>query len=244
MSPELATLESRIGHHFSDPELLYRALTHTSSAHERRVPGGPPISDNEQLEFLGDSILGFLISEALVRRFPDQREGELSRRKAHLVSATHLYGVARRLDLGSFLNLGRGEESTGGRAKKNLLVDGLEALLAAIYLDGGMPAAAAFVEQHILNAEPIPDEISGLALQPVTGNYKGALLELARARKLPLPRFSLLSEEGPAHSRVFTIEVRVGDWKGQGFGSTKKIAAQRAARAVYERLLQETAAVG
>ena len=245
MRAELATLESRINHHFSDPELLRRALTHSSLANETRASSGAAMSDNEQLEFLGDAILGFVVSEVLVRRFPGQREGDLSRQKAHLVSAAHLYGVARRLDLGAFLDLGRSEESTGGRAKKNLLVDGLEALIAAIYLDRGIAAASAFVESNILDAEPMADDGISSDLLPVTGNFKGALLELTRARKLPLPRFSLLSEEGPAHSRIFTIEVRIGtDWKGQGVGSTKKVAAQRAARVVYERLLHEAAAVG
>jgi ribonuclease III len=245
MRADVATLESRIGHHFSDPELLRRALTHSSLANETRSAAGPPVSDNEQLEFLGDAILGFLASEALVRRFPGQSEGDLSRQKAHLVSATHLYGVARRIDLGTFLELGRSEETTGGRAKKNLLVDGLEALIAAVYLDGGMAAASAFVEKHVLDAQPMPEDDPAGSIQPVTGNYKGALLELARARKLPLPRFNLISEEGPAHSRVFTMEARIGmEWRGQGTGSTKKVAAQRAARIVYERLLQEAATVG
>ena len=117
MRAEPSTLEERIDYHFSDPELLRRALTHSSLANEARS-GEPPVCDNEQLEFLGDSVLGFLISEALVRRFPGQSEGELSRQKAHLVSAAHLHGVARRLDIGSHLELGRSEEMSGGRAKK------------------------------------------------------------------------------------------------------------------------------
>ncbi len=243
MRAELSILESRIDHHFSDPELLRRAMTHSSLANETREASGAVVGDNEQLEFLGDAILGFVVSEALVRRFPGQREGELSRQKAHLVSAAHLYGVARRLDLGAFLALGRGEESTGGRAKKNLLVDGLEALIAAIYLDGGIGAVSRFVEEHVLDGEPAAEEAES-GIVPVTGNYKGALLELARAKKLPLPRFNLISEEGPAHARIFTIEVRVGmEWRGQGTGSTKKVAAQRAARIVYERLLHEGAPV-
>jgi ribonuclease III len=245
MRADIATLESRIGHQFSDATLVRRALTHSSLANETRSTAGARVEDNEQLEFLGDAILGFLVSDALVRRFPGQSEGDLSRQKAHLVSAAHLYAVSRRLDLGAFLELGRSEETTGGRAKKNLLVDGLEALIAALYLDGGMPVAAAFVENHILDAQPLADDEAAGGIQPVTGNYKGALLELARARKLPAPRFNVISEDGPAHSRVFTMEARIGtDWRGQGTGSTKKVAAQRAARIVYDRLLQEAATVG
>src|SRR5579872_6284728 len=152
MRADVATLESRIGHQFSDSELLRRALTHSSLANECRVGPGSPLSDNEQLEFLGDSVLGLLIAEALVHRFPGHREGELSRLKAHLVSAAHLHGVARRLELGNYLELGRSEEMSGGRAKKTLLVDALEALIAAVYLDGGTEAARALIFSHVLDA--------------------------------------------------------------------------------------------
>src|SRR3954466_7972557 len=151
MRAERLALEERIDYRFSDPELLRRALTHSSLANEART-GELPLSDNEQLEFLGDSVLGFLISEALVRRFPGQSEGELSRQKAHLVSAAHLHGVARRLDIGSHLELGRSEEMSGGRAKKTLRVDALEAVIAGIYLDGGMDAARNFVHGFVLDA--------------------------------------------------------------------------------------------
>ena len=132
--------------------MLARALTHSSAANESRTGAGPALTDNEQLEFLGDSILGFLISEALVLREPDSQEGELSRLKAHLVSAAHLHGVARRLDLGSYLDLGRSKEMSGGRSKKTLLVDALEALIAAVYLDGGIDAVRQFVAAHVLDA--------------------------------------------------------------------------------------------
>ena len=122
MRAERADLELRLNYRFRDPELLRRALIHSSLANELRTTG-VETTDNEQLEFLGDSVLGFLVSDALVRRSPQAREGELSRQKAHLVSAAHLHGVARRLDIGSYLELGRSEEMSGGRAKKTLLVD-------------------------------------------------------------------------------------------------------------------------
>src|SRR5690242_2665196 len=243
MRAELATLESRIGYQFQLPELLRRALTHSSLANESRNGPVSPLSDNEQLEFLGDSILGFLISEALVQRFPDQREGDLSRQKAHLVSAAHLHGVARRLDIGSFLDLGRSEEMSGGRAKKTLLVDALEALMAAIYLDGGLDAIRTFVSDHVLDAPLASDEDAGTDIQPAITNFKSALQELAQSRRLPQPRYSIVRERGPEHSKIFTVEVRVGkEWNGQADGRTKKIAAQRAARGVYERLMQEATA--
>src|ERR1700734_1620646 len=125
MRAELAALEARAGYRFSKPELLRRALTHSSLANEICAGPGSPMNDNEQLEFLGDSILGFLVAEALVSRYSESREGQLSRIKAHLGSTAHLHGVARRLDIGSHLELGRGEEISGGRNKKNLLVDAL-----------------------------------------------------------------------------------------------------------------------
>jgi ribonuclease-3 len=240
MRAEPATLEQRIQYRFSDPEMLRRALTHSSLANESRG-AGTPMGDNEQLEFLGDSVLGFLIAEALVRRFPDQTEGELSRQKAHLVSAAHLHGVARRIDLGSFLDLGRSEEMSGGRAKKTLLVDALEAVIAAMYLDGGVEPARAFVREFVLDAPSASDEDAGTDIQPAITNFKSALQELAQSRHLPQPRYAIVRERGPEHSKVFTVEVRVGkDWTGQADGRTKKIAAQRAARGVYERLRHET----
>ena len=238
MRAEPSALEERIDYRFSDPELLRRALTHSSLANEARA-GGSPVSDNEQLEFLGDSVLGFLIAEALVRRFPGHSEGELSRQKAHLVSAAHLHGVARRMDLGSHLELGRSEEMSGGRAKKTLLVDAMEALIAAVYLDGGIDVARKFVDGFVLDAPIGSDADAGTDIQPAIANFKSALQELAQSRKLPQPRYAIVRERGPEHSKVFTVEVRVGkDWTGQADGRTKKIAAQRAARGVYERLLE------
>jgi ribonuclease III len=240
MRADLDILESRIGHRFSDAELLRRALTHSSLANETRAAHGAALHDNEQLEFLGDSILGFLIAEALILRNPEYREGELSRQKAHLVSAAYLHGVARRLDLGSYLDLGRSEEMSGGRAKKTLLVDALEAVMAAIYLDAGLEAVRDFVEAHVLDAPFAGDEEAGTDIQPAISNFKSALQELAQSRKLPQPRYAIIRERGPEHSKMFTVEVRVGkEWTGQADGRTKKIAAQRAARGVYERLRQE-----
>jgi ribonuclease-3 len=242
MRAEPATLELRIEYHFSTPELLNRALTHSSLANESRS-GATPVTDNEQLEFLGDSILGFLISEALVRRNPGHSEGDLSRQKAHLVSAAHLHGVARRLELGSHLELGRSEEMSGGRAKKTLLVDALEAVIAAIYLDGGLEPARKFVHAFVLDAPMSSDVEAGTDIQPAITNFKSALQELAQSRGLPQPRYAIVREKGPEHSKVFTVEVRVGkDLTGQADGRTKKIAAQRAARGVYDRLRQAAAA--
>jgi ribonuclease III len=245
MPAEPASLEIRLNHRFSDPELLRRALTHSSLAYERHSASGAPLDDNEPLEFLGDAVLGFLVSEALVRRHPEHREGELSVQKAYLVSAAHLHGVARRLEIGAHLELGRGEEITGGRAKKNLLVDALEAVIAALYLDGGIDVAREFVTTHILDAVFAGDEESGTDIQLPITNFKKALLELSRSRKAPEPHYGVVRVQGPEHAKTFTIEVRIGkDWSAQAEGRTKKAAAQRAARGLYERLLDAASAPG
>jgi ribonuclease-3 len=240
MLADLASLESRIGHRFSDPELLRRALTHSSLAHETRPGPGTPDADNQQLEFLGDSVLGFLVADALVKRNPGFREGELSGLKAHLVSAAHLHGVARRLDLGGYLGLGRSEEMSGGRAKKTLLVDALEALIAALYLDAGIEAVRSFIVGRVLDAPSPAGDEAGADIETDIANHKSALQELAHARKLAHPHYTVVRERGPEHSKTFTVEVRLGkEWTGQAEGRTKKIAAQRAARAVYERMRQQ-----
>jgi len=240
MRAELELLEAAMNYRFAAPELLRRALTHSSAAHESQTAAGSADPDNERLEFLGDSVLGFLTSEALVARHPECREGELSRLRAHLVSATHLYGVACSLDLGRYLELGRSEEMSGGRGKKTLLVDALEALIAAIYLDGGIEPARAFVEGHVLAAGSSGDPNLDSDIQASITNFKSALQELAQSRKLPQPRYVIVQERGPEHSKMFTVEVRVGkDWTGRGEGASKKVAAQRAAREVYQRLRED-----
>jgi ribonuclease-3 len=242
MRAELALLEARLNYRFARQELLHRALTHSSAAHEAHTGPVSPDRDNEQLEFLGDSILGFLTSEALVERYHESSEGDLSRRRAHLVSAAHLHGVASALDLGRYLELGRSEEMSGGRGKKTLLVDALEALIAAIYLDGGIEPARAFVAGHVLDAARSSDPAVDAEIQASITNFKSALQELAQSRKLPQPRYAIVRERGPEHSKTFTVEARVGkEWTGQGEGASKKMAAQRAAREVYQRLREEPA---
>jgi len=234
MRPDLELLETAIGHPFHNRELLERALTHSSHVHEKRTVTGSCLVDNEQLEFLGDSILGFLISEALIERLPGHSEGRLSKLKARIVSAAHLYGVAEKLQLGQYLQLGRGEEMSGGRSKRTLLVDALEALIAALYLDSGIDQTREFVNRYVIGDSVFATEDVAAALT----DFKSALQELALARKLPLPRYVILKEDGPEHSKTFTIEVRVGkDWLAQADGSSQKSAAQNAARLVLAQLV-------
>jgi len=198
MRAEPGELELRLNYRFRDPALLSRALMHSSLANELRT-AGTEATDNEQLEFLGDSVLGFLVAEALVRRSPGAHEGELSRQKAHLVSAAHLHGVARRLDVGRFLELGRSEEMSGGRSKKTLLVDGLEAIIAAIFLDGGMEVVREFVGKHVLDAPYTEDEEAGTDIQPAITNFKSALQELAQSRGLHIIEDDSYAHLAPAH---------------------------------------------
>jgi ribonuclease III len=237
MRADLDNLQTSLGHRFQNRQILLRALTHSSRVHETQAAPSDPSGDNEQMEFLGDAVLGFLVSESLVRRFPSYPEGRLSKSKAHLVSAAHLYEVARKLELGQYLFLGRGEEMSGGRDKRTLLVDCLEALIAAIYLDRGIDAAREFVNRWIMgDGEPGSQTDSEIAGAPIV-DFKSALQELAQARKLPQPRYVILKERGPEHSKMFTIEVRVGrEWTAQAEGPSKKIAAQNAAREVLSRL--------
>jgi ribonuclease-3 len=240
MRADLGLLETAIGYRFADPEILDRALTHSSHA-RGGDPSAEPSCYNEQLEFLGDAVLGFLVSEQLFTRFPQYPEGRLSRIKAGLVNAGFLHEVARELSLGEYLRLGLGEERTGGRHKKSLLADALEALIAAVYLDGGIEPARAFVASHILErAVPSLEQAGEAADEPL--DYRNILQDLARARHLPEPRYNIARVDGPAHARTFTVEVRVGDmYRGQAEASKKKRAAQRAAQAVYESILRSPA---
>ena len=238
MRPDLSCLETAIGYQFRNRELLHRALTHSSHVHERSSADGRQMADNEQLEFLGDAILGFLISETLVDRLPGYSEGRLSKLKAHMVSAAHLIGVAEGLQLGQFLQLGRGEEMSGGRSKRTLLVDALEALIAALYLDAGIEPTRQFVKHHIAGDPAVAGMFSADQPPSALTDFKSALQELARARHLPLPRYVIVQETGPEHSKTFTMEVRVGkDWTAQAEGYSKKNAAQNAARLALEQLL-------
>ncbi|HME06342.1 MAG TPA: ribonuclease III [Bryobacteraceae bacterium] len=229
-APRAETLEAVLGYRFLNPELLERALTHKSRAYERGAD--PTLSDNEQLEFLGDSILGFVVSEKLVALYPNSPEGRLSKLKAHLVSASHLFQVADGLKLGEFLLLGRGEEMSGGREKKALLSNAVEALIAAVYLDGGMEPAREFVSKNIFGEFHTAEQALG-----AVPDHKSALQEMAQSLKLPQPRYTILEERGPQHAKTFLVEARVGrEWVSQAEGLSKKSAGQKAAQDVLRQL--------
>ena len=226
---EFDDLEQRIGYRFTDRGLLEHALTHRSRAAED-ISGG--VLDNESLEFLGDAVLGLVVADALFRRYPDYDEGQKSKIKASVVSTQSLARHAEQIRLGEHLLLGRGEEKTGGRFKQALLADAYEALIAAIYLDGGLPAAAEFLDREL------SDAIDTGSTQDVVGlDYKSALQERLQGLGKPLPDYRVASESGPDHRKAFTIEVVVGgEVLGSAVGKTKKEAEQEAARLALARL--------
>ncbi len=219
-----AALEARIGHRFVDRTLLEHALTHRSRAHED-VTGG--VVDNESLEFLGDAVLGLVIAEALYREYPDLDEGAKSKIRASLVSAGRLARLGESLGLGEHLLLGRGEEKTGGRRKTALLADTCEAIVAAIYLDAGLPAAAEFVRRELW--EPFEASGGGAAAAAGAFDFKSALQERLQAKGLGLPEYRVAAERGPEHDKVFEVEVRVsGEVAATATGRSKKDAEQQA----------------
>jgi ribonuclease III len=245
-----AALEKRLGHKFLRPELLARALTHSSAAPERRVTqekrsGSDAIAagadgktpqethqDNERFEFLGDAVLELLASEYLVLTFPDWTEGQLSKSRARLVNARTLESAARRLRLGEHLRLGRGEEKTGGREKQTLLADAFEAVVAAVYLDAGLHSARD-VLQRILFEHAVEERGDSIA----ESDRKSALQEFLQARRQYPAEYRVARESGPDHQKTFEIEVWVdGKCLANGVGSTKKEAEQRAARSALARI--------
>jgi len=245
MTSNQEQLEERLGYRFAKPDLLERALTHSSAIPELRAshaaestPGLLP-QDNEQLEFLGDAVLDMLASEYLLAAFPDWSEGQLSKSRARMVNARALELAARRLRLGEHLRLGRGEEKTGGREKPALLADALEAVIAAIYLEGGLEAARQ-VLRRVLFEFALEERGERIA----DSDRKSALQEFLQGRGQPPAEYRLAAETGPDHQKKFEIEVWVGGERmASGHGSTKKEAEQRAAHTALERL-EQTAPAG
>ena len=234
---EFDALEMSLGYEFRDKGLLEHALTHRSRAHEDASGG---VADNESLEFLGDAVLGLVISDRLFREFPEYDEGRKSKAKALLVSAPTLARVGERLGLGNYLLLGRGEEKTGGRQKPSLIADTFEAVVAAFYLDGGVEAADAFIERQFRDA--LEDIRAGRALSGGVADHKSSLQEWLQAHDQPLPIYVLVGTQGPDHRKVFEVEVTVGgEAVSRGEGRSKKEAEQQAASRALEVLQDDTA---
>jgi len=226
-SGDFFKLQSRLGYFFQDQTLLKEALTHRSFCEERG-------SSYERLEFLGDSVIGLVISQFLYENFPRKTEGDLTKIKASLVSEMTLTQVAQFISLGEYVQMSKEEEKAGGREKPSIISDAYEALVGAVFLDGGLSPARRTVEKHILS------RISEITQDEAFRNYKGELLEYLQARGRRLPRYEVLEEEGPDHEKEFTIAVLVkGDEWGKGSGTTKKEAEQNAARMALEKLKEK-----
>ena len=228
---EFKRAEHSLGHVFKHRRLLQLALTHSSAAHERKAS---PSKDNEQFEFLGDSVLGFIISDYLFHHFHHLNEGELSKLRAHLVSSANLYQLACQLRLGDLLILGKGEEKTGGRKKQAVLADAFEAVVAAIYLDGGLQAARRFV-YRVFKADLQAAEDGRFA----SPDFKSQLQEKLQALRMANAEYCVIKEMGPDHQKSFWVELRINGRKlSEGHGDTKKLAEQEAAQLALGALSQ------
>ena len=221
-------LEQKLNYAFHNSALLREAMSHSSYANEHRATH---LNSNERLEFLGDSVLGFVTAEFLFRQHPDLPEGDLTRIRAALVCEQSLYEVARKLDLGRYLKLGRGEEAGGGRQRISILADATEAVFAAVYLDGGIEAAAALIHRLLLDAER--EEV----VEERRRDYKTALQELVQRHADQVLTYRMVGEAGPDHDKTFAAEVLLnGEAIGSGSGHSKKEAEQAAAKAALENL--------
>lgn len=221
------SLKTALGHQFRKPALLAEALRHRSYVNENPPDG---LRDNERLEFLGDAVLGLAVGHLLMRTRPDLSEGDLSRTRAGLVNETQLAEIARSLEIGRHLQLGRGERQTGGQNKNSILADAFEAVVAAIYLDGGFDAAFDFVQRQFSglldSAGPAGTET----------DFKSRLQEQVQLSHRITPVYRVVKEEGPDHEKTFTVAVSVGEMEARGRGKSKKTAEQAAARAALKNL--------
>lgn len=248
--PDLDMLERIVGHRFHDRALLQRAVTHSSIAFEQNLqrellaPHPGVTEDNEKLEFLGDAVLGLLVAHALYTAFPHLEEGSLTRLRATLVSRHHLGQVAQAMQMGDYLRLGRGEERSGGRQKSVLLANALEALVAALYLDGGLDPARDFVQSRVV--DPFADRLyRGLERGESIGDHKSALQQILQARGIAPPEYAVKAQTGPDHRKRFLVELVIPQTiatsaiTAQGSGTTKKRAEQEAARLACQQLIDQ-----
>lgn len=222
-------LEKKLDYKFKNKSLLLTAITHSSYANENRAEG---IESNERLEFLGDSVLGQVVADHLYLSCPGMPEGQMTRHRAELVCEHSLHEIAQELELGSYIRLGRGEEHTGGRHRESILADAVEAVIAAMYLDGGMDVAREFIHKHLLDgAKPEREH--------AINDYKTALQELAQRKPGQTLAYETVDESGPDHRKTFTVAVLLNGKKvGQGIGRTKKEAEQAAAGSALQELSQ------
>lgn len=248
METDLMQLEAALGHEFSSPDLLVLALTHRSLANQvAQETGKDEAAQNERLEFLGDAVLNLAVAEALFEAHPEWQEGELTRVRAQLVSREHMAKVAESIGLGRHLLLSRGEDRSGLRSKSTVISNTMEAVMGALFLDGGLGPARVFVRSRVMG-EAAAQLAEDLRLGAALGNYKSALQERLQAERAGTPVYRVKGETGPDHRKRFLVEVRVKAEAGEpgkplarGMGSTKKHAEQDAARRALERLTAQAA---
>ena len=227
---DLSELNERLRYTFNDEGLLEESLRHSSFVNEQ---SDPDIRDNERLEFLGDAVLNLVVGHLLMHRHSDMREGDLSKMRANLVNESQLAAIARKTDLGPHIKLGRGEIQTNGREKNSILAGTFEAVVAAIYLDGGFGAAFAFIESHfsdLLCATPTPTAYH---------DYKSQVQELVQVRHKEIPLYTVVDESGPDHDKTFRVRLKVSDLCTEGIGKSKKTAEQDAAKKYLEMFVPE-----
>jgi ribonuclease-3 len=228
---ELTSLQNDLGYQFKNIDLLREALQHSSYVNEQRDPA---LQDNERLEFLGDAVLDLVITHILMKHFPETREGDLSRMRATIVNESRLSSVAHRLNLGQHLLLGRGEALSNGQEKRSILADALEAVIAAVYLDGGLEAGFEVIQRQF------SDIISRVGERVAAEDYKSQLQELVQVRFKTIPHYKVVAESGPDHDKTFQVHLSIGTFlTSHGIGKSKKAAEQAAASVALERLQVE-----
>lgn len=224
---DLLQLEANLNYTFGDQSFLSTALMHSSYVNEQ---GDAILEDNERLEFLGDAVLNLVVGDALMHNFPELNEGNLSRMRSNLVNETQLAEIARQLDLGLFIRLGKGESQTNGRDKNSILSDVLEAVIAAVYLDGGFDAAYRLISRHF---KPL---LSGVRPSRLNSDSKSLLQEYSQVHLKEIPRYRVVSEMGPDHDKTFQVCLKTRDIETMGYGKSKKAAEQDAARIALDLL--------
>lgn len=224
---DLSVLQDQIGYRFKNPDLLVESLRHRSYVNEHLDKN---VKDNETLEFLGDAVLNLVVGHLLMEQYPSLKEGDLSRMRAALVNEKELSNIARRIELGQYLLLGKGEIATNGWGKNSILADAFEALLAAIYLDGGFHKAFEVIAAHFSTY------IESMSTQNAHLDFKSRLQEITQSRNRLTPQYQVVKEEGPDHDKTFRVRLTVGDLTAEGVGKSKKAAEQDAAKNALEEL--------
>jgi len=225
--PDITEFQQRLNYHFKDISLLKEALRHSSFVNEQ---DNPDLRDNERLEFLGDAVLNLVVGDLLMRRFPDLKEGDLSRIRSGLVNESRLASLAIDVQLNSHLLLGKGELLTKGHRKESILANAFEALIAAIYLDSGYAAAYEIISFHFTTL------LTSAAVLTTGRDYKSRLQEKVQERQLPLPQYSVIEANGPDHDKTFRVQVSVENLSATGEGKSKKTAEQKAAKEIIKML--------